>query len=201
MVTTYSVIALLAVLVQLVVLVVLHLLPTAYNPVRDAISDYGVGRYRSYFAAQVWGGALACAAVALALSQLHPYKPTFVIVALLVNAAARAAMPAFPTDQSGSRFQTAKGIIHMVLAIVAFAGVAAAASSLSGLLNHYHDWHNASSLLQTLGWLVLVGAIATAVALVGPRLKKIFGLIERLFTLSVIAWLCVMAIELIRFAR
>ena len=53
MVTTYSVIALLAVLVQLVVLVVLHVLPTGYNPVRDAISDYGVGRYRSYFAAQV----------------------------------------------------------------------------------------------------------------------------------------------------
>ena len=200
MVTTFSVIALLAVSVQAFVLVVLHRLPTGYNPVRDAISDYGVGRYRAYFAAQLIAGALACACIAVAFSQLHPYVPTFVVAALLVNAAARFLMPAFPTDQSGSRFKTVKGTVHMVLAIVAFAAVAAAATSLSGLFLYYHDWHDEKTLLDTLGWVVLVGAAATALALVGPRLKQIFGLIERLFTLSVIVWLYVVSIELIRFA-
>ena len=201
MVTTSSVVALLAVSVQLVVLAVLHVLPTGYNPVRDAISDYGVGRYRLYFAVQVWAGALACAAIAVAFTRLHPYVPTFVVTALLVNAAARVLMPLFPTDQSGSRFKTVKGTIHMILAIVAFAGVAAAASSLSGLLTHYRDWHGIRTLVQALGWVVLVGAIATAVALIGPRLKKIFGLVERIFTFSVIIWLYVISIELIRFAK
>lgn len=38
----------------------------------------------------------------------------------------------------------------------------------------------------------------TALALVGPRLKQVFGLIERLFTLSVIVWIYVISVELIR---
>jgi hypothetical protein len=200
-VLTFGVLALCAVSVQVVVLALLHRLPTGYNFVRDAISDYGVGRYRSYFAVQLFAGALACACIAVAFTQLHPYAPTFVAAALFVNAAARFLMPAFPTDQSGGRFKTVKGTIHMVLAIVAFAAVAAAATSLSGLLSHYQDWHNAKEFFDTLGWVVLVGAIATALALVGPRLKQIFGLIERLFTLSVIIWLYAVAIELVRFAR
>lgn len=42
----FSIIAALATVVQAVALVVLHLLPTGYDPVRDAVSDYGVGPYR-----------------------------------------------------------------------------------------------------------------------------------------------------------
>ena len=57
----------------------------------------------------------------------------------------------------------------------------------------------AKGLIETLGWVVLAGAVACALALVGPRLKRIFGLIERLFTVSVILWIGVISIELIRF--
>ena len=45
----FSIIAALATAVQAVALIMLHLLPTGYNPVRDAVSDYGVGRYRGWF--------------------------------------------------------------------------------------------------------------------------------------------------------
>jgi hypothetical protein len=51
-----------------------------------------------------------------------------------------------------------------------------------------------------LGWVVLAGAIACALGLVSPRLKPIFGLIERFFTLTVIAWIYLISIELIRFS-
>ena len=183
----------------MVLLVTLHALPTGYHPVHDAISDYGVGRYRADFAAQLFAGALACAAIAVAFARFHPYAPTFVVAALLLNAVACVSMPAFPTDQSGGRFATAKGRIHMVLAIVAFVAIAAAASSLTGLESHYRDWGNARTLIDALGWVVLIGAIACAVALIGPRLKRVFGLIERLFTSSVIVWIYVISIELIRF--
>jgi hypothetical protein len=129
MVDTSSVIALVAVSAQLALLVALHVLPTKYDPVRDAISDYGVGDYRGWFWAQLVAGALACTSVAIALTGLHPYVPTVVVVLLFANAAARLLMPAFPTDQPGSRFETVKGKIHMVLAVVAFASVAAAATA------------------------------------------------------------------------
>jgi hypothetical protein len=199
MVDTFSVIALLAVSAQLGLLVALHVLPTKYDPVRDAISDYGVGDYRGWFWAQLVAGAVACTSVAIALTGLHPYAPTVVVVLLFANAAARLSMPAFPTDQSGNRFETVKGTIHMALAVVAFAAVAAAATGLGGLFSHYATWHSAKSLLVTVGWVVLAGAIACALGLVGPRLKPIFGLIERFFTLSVIVWIYLMSIEIIRF--
>jgi hypothetical protein len=201
MVSTFGVIAILAVSVQVLILVVLHALPTGYHPVRDAISDYGVGRYRGYFWAQLVAGALACAFVAFALADLHPYAPTVVVVLLLANAAARLLMPAFPTDQSGNRFKSVKGTVHMLLAIVAFGAVAAAATGLGGLFSHYPPWHEAKGLLVALGWAVLAGAVATALALIGPRLKRVFGLVERLFTLSVIVWLYVISIELVRLGK
>jgi len=53
----------------------------------------------------------------------------------------------------------------------------------------------------TLGWFVLAGAVLCVLALVGPRLKRIFGLIGGLFTLSVIAWIYAISIELIRFGK
>jgi hypothetical protein len=44
-------------------------------------------------------------------------------------------------------------------------------------------------LIDTLGWVVLAGAVECELALVAPRLKRIVGLIERFFTASVIVWL------------
>jgi len=199
MVSAFSVIALIAVSAQLAILVALHVLPTKYDPVHDAISDYGVGDYHRYFWAQLVAGALACIGIAVALTGLHPYVPTLVVVLLLANAAARLLMPAFPTDQSGNRFETVRGTIHMVLAVAAFAAVAAAATGLGGLFSHYSTWHSAKGLLVAVGWVVLAGAVACALGLIGPRLKSTFGLIERFFTLSVIVWIYIMSIELIRF--
>ena len=45
----FRIIAALATAVQAGALIILHLLPTGHNPVRDAVSDYGVGRYRGWF--------------------------------------------------------------------------------------------------------------------------------------------------------
>jgi hypothetical protein len=201
MIRVFGVIAVLAVALQAVLLVRLHTLPTKYDPVHDAISDYGVGEYRGWFWAQLVAGGSACIALAVSLGSLHPYVPALAVVMLVANGAARFVMPAFPTDQSGSRFRTATGRVHMLLAIVAFGGVAAAATSLGGLVGHYPEWRGAKGLIDTLGWLVLAGAVACGLALVGPRLKSIFGLIERVFTASVIVWIGVISIELIRFGK
>ena len=106
MVSAFSAIALIAASAQLAILIALHVLPTKYDPVRDAISDYGIGDYRRYFWAQLVAGAVACICIAVALTGLHPYVPTLVVVLLLANAAARLLMPAFPTDQSVGRLIT-----------------------------------------------------------------------------------------------
>jgi hypothetical protein len=49
MVETLSVIAAVAMAISTGALLQLHVLPTGYNPVRDAVSDYAIGRYRAWF--------------------------------------------------------------------------------------------------------------------------------------------------------
>jgi hypothetical protein len=123
----FSIVAALATAVQAVALITLYLLPTGYIPVRDAVSDYGVGPCRGRFWLQTVAGGVGCLALAIALVQLHPFTPTQVVVALIAAAAARFLLPIFATDQQGSRFHTRHGTIHMILAVISFGGLVWAA--------------------------------------------------------------------------
>jgi hypothetical protein len=180
-------------------LLLLHVLPTGYDPTHDAVSDYAVGRYRAGFWVFTTAGAVSGFALAIALARSAPSKPTLTIAMLLLSGAARLLIPLFPTDQAGSRFQTLKGTIHMVLAITIFASIAVAASNLGGTLGHEAAWSSVKGLVDGwLPWVITGTAIATGIAIAGPRLQPIFGLIERLYYLSSIAWFLVVSIELAR---
>ena len=174
----------------------MHLLSTGYNPKLDAVSDYGIGRYRGVFWTQTLAGAVACFALAIALGDAKPSMPTLAIVLLVIAGIARLLIPVFPTDQNGSRFQTAHGTIHMILAIVIFAAIIVAASKLGSTLEHRPAWHGVKGWLTTLPWIMTGAAVGVLVALRGPRLKRIFGLFERLFYVSSIAWFLIVSIEL-----
>lgn len=198
MIETFSVLAALFVTVEAVALIVLHFLPTGYDPISDAVSDYGVGPYRGWFWLHALTGGLACLALAIALGRLHRFTPTQVVVALIVTAVARFLIPFFATDQGGSRFQTVHGTIHMVLAVLAFGGLVWASQALWSTLKHYPAWHGAQGFLTIVPWIMLGSVIAVVLALRGPRLKPFFGVFERLFYLSSIAWLLVVSIDLAR---
>jgi len=198
LVETLSIIAALFTAVQTAALIVLHVLPTGYDPIRDAVSDYGVGPYRAWFWLQAVAGGLACLALGIALARLHPFTPTQVVVALIVTAVARFLIPFFTTDQGDGRFQTAHGVIHMILAVLAFGGLVWAAMGLWATLKHYPAWHGAKAFLTIVPWVMLGSVIAVVLALRGPRLKPFFGVFERLFYLSSLAWLFVVSIDLAR---
>jgi Protein of unknown function (DUF998) len=198
MAEAFSVVAALATVVQACALIALHFLPTGYDPVRDAVSDYGVGRYRGWFWLQALAGGVGCLALGIALLQLHPITPVQVAVALLITAAARFLIPFFATDQHGSRFQTAHGIMHMILAVIAFGGLVWASGALWSALRHYPAWHGAESALTIIPWIMLGSVISVVVAIRGPRLQSFFGVFERLFYLSSITWVLIVAIGLAR---
>ena len=199
MVETLSIVAAVAMAIGTAALIALHVLPTGYNPIRDAVSDYAIGRYRPLFWVFATSGAVAGLALAIALARSNPPKPTLTIVMLVLSGVARFLIPVFPTDQAGSRFQTLKGTIHMVLAIAIFASIAVAASNLGGTLGHETAWHPVKGLVDGwLPWVITATAIATGLAIAGPRLKRVFGLIERLYYLSSITWFLVVSIELAR---
>ena len=135
-------------------MIALHLLPTGYNPKLNAVSDYGIGRYRGVFWTQTLAGAVTCFALAVALGDAKPSMPTLAIVLLVIAGIARLLIPVFPTDQNGSRFQTAHGTIHMILAIVIFAAIIVAASKLGSTLEHRPAWHGVKGWLTTLPWIL-----------------------------------------------
>jgi Protein of unknown function (DUF998) len=187
--------------VQVVALITLHVLPTGYDPVRDAVSDYGVGTFRGWFWLQAFAGGLACLFLAIALAQLHPYTPAQAVVALIVTAVARLLIPFFATDQGGNRFRTSHGKTHMILAVVAFGGLVWAATSLWASVQHYPAWHGAESLLTIVPWVMVGSVILVVLAIWGPRLARFFGLFERVFYLSSLVWFFTVATELARVYR
>jgi hypothetical membrane protein len=58
----FALLSLLGSLVYIAVVAALHVLPTGYNPARNAVSDYGVGQYAPLFRVSLWAGSIAVAA-------------------------------------------------------------------------------------------------------------------------------------------
>jgi hypothetical membrane protein len=192
-ITAFGAVAAVATLASLAALVRVHQLPTGYRPVRNAVSDYGVGRYSRYYRFQAAALALAAVFVVLALARAVDPAPIGPIVLLVVFAAARLAIAWFPTDLDRLRPTTA-GRIHLVLAGIAFVTVAWAAAALPDRV----DWPAIEGLLKGLGWFVVLSAVACALALTRAlrvRTAPWFGAIERTFYAAVLAWFFVVSLH------
>lgn len=198
MITGLCVLTIVFVLVQIAALGVLHMLHTGYSPITDAISDYGVGKYHEWFWLQAISGGISCLALGVALLKLHPLTPRSAAMALIVAALARFLIPFFATDQHGSRFQTGHGIVHMLLAFLAFGGIVWAASGLWDTLKLYPAWSGEKTPLTVLPWIMLGSLIAIVLALRLPVLKHKFGVFERLFYVSSMLWVVIVAINVAR---
>jgi hypothetical membrane protein len=61
-------------LVYVGVVVTLHVLPTGYDLVHNAVSDYGAGQYAPLFRVSLWAGSVAVLALAIGLA-LDPGAP------------------------------------------------------------------------------------------------------------------------------
>ena len=61
-------------LVYVGVVLALHFLPTGYDLVHNAVSDYGVGQYAPLFRVSLWAGSIAVLALAIGLT-LEPGAP------------------------------------------------------------------------------------------------------------------------------
>ena len=146
-------------------LLYLHLAPTGYSPLTQAVSRYGVGKYARWYQAQASFAGSAGILLAVALRQ-----PRHVVVLLVVFGIARLAITQFPMD-------TRRGP-HALLAVAAFGTVTSAAIRLPSSL------HGTPGL----GWAMLVALLA------GIVLRQVaFGLAERAFYVAMLAWLVLVA--------
>jgi hypothetical membrane protein len=168
-------------------ILILHLLPTGYDPKKNAVSDYGVGKYRTWHRIAVLS--LAAAGFSMVIASSGTVKPESgpVIGLLVVFALARTIIPFFPTDIEGQTL-TKTGRVHWALAIIAFASFGFAAGFYSG-----------TGLDNAIGNVVVAALCLLLVSLI-PRFRKALPVLERVFYLSMICWFMVTGIELVQLA-
>lgn len=183
-----AVVLLAATVALLGALVVLHVAPTGLSPVGEPVSRYALTRWHAGYAVAAASAAVAGAVAAL----LVPQRPAVVPALLWLFAAVRALIPFFPMDAPGVE-PTRHGSIHRLLAVIAFATVTlAAVFAAAGLRDAGHP--ALSTLTRVCSALMIVGTIGTVVAARAPAVRPLFGLMERLIYLGMIAWFGILAI-------
>lgn len=185
--------AALAVVVAAALVVTLHILPTGLKPTRDAVSQYGRTRFARLYRAQVIASGMSGLLLVIALRGAGIQQP-LPLAALAAYAAARLAIAWNPMDLP-DEVPTSAGRNHVLLALVAFAGLAIASVPISDTL-HRVATVGLSDILTP----VAIAVPITAVLMVGlpnlPGLRERFGTFERIFYAAAFAWLFLAAVTL-----
>jgi hypothetical protein len=192
-----AVTSLAATLAYLVILAVLHALPTGYSPIRHAVSDYGVGRYRSLFTVALYVSSIGVLALAFALISGVGTPPlsTRNLTYLLLIPLARIGMTLFPTSLEDQRISRT-GLLHYVFAVAAFTLTYLAISGMTPALRALDPSGWANAALGWTAWIVAPALALVVVTMLRP-LRRIFGLFERIFLLTTNVWFAVAALLLI----
>jgi hypothetical protein len=184
----FALLGLAGIVSYLVIFGALHVVPSGYNPVHHAVSDYAVGRYSKLFRTGLWlsSAGLLLLTIGFALNPGVPPLTTGQLLFLFLVPVMRVGMSLFPTDLEGEKL-TRNGALHYLFAVLSFAFTYTAISGMTSALTTVSPWASVHGLLAALHWIVLVSLILLVVTLV-PRLRQVFGLFERLFLISTNVW-------------
>jgi hypothetical protein len=182
-----------ATVAYLAIMFMLHVLPTGYSPVRHAVSDYGVGRFRSLFTAALFVSSIAVLTLAFALLRGVGAPPlaTRDLVYLLLIPIARIGMTLFPTSLEDQRI-TRVGLLHYACAVAAFTLTYLTISGMTAALRDLDPsaWTHAPLLWTE--WLTAPTLALVVLTMLRP-LRKFFGVFERIFLLNTNIWFALAA--------
>jgi hypothetical protein len=180
-------------------MVVLHVLPTGLSPMRNAVSQYGITRYRLGYRLQTIALAVAGGAAAVGLAEAAPGRARALIAIILVFVLARLVISWFPMDEPGGE-PTNNGRMHGLVAIVTFVAIALAAGRLGTVAQQVPGWATLSTVSSVIAWLMVASLLAMMVVRRGARVThstpKYFGAIERVFYLAIVAWFVLVGVGL-----
>jgi hypothetical membrane protein len=103
--------------------ILLHFLPTGYNPVTQAVSDYAVGPYSVLMMFGFLAGGIGNMSLAVALGKHQTFSAKFYrvgAVLVFVAGAALFTLGFFPTDIEGSSVTTSHGLVHSIVSLLVF---------------------------------------------------------------------------------
>ena len=168
----------------LLVLAALHLRHRSHDPLRDPVSDYGVGASKPLF--QVNGMLGSAGALLLAWVLYRVGLPAWIALCLVASMLARTGVAWFATDLEGAPRTTA-GRLHMVFAVASFALAYVVVDNATpwvaqGAPGAWPD------VLTALRWVTAAGLAALVACLLLRPLRAFFGLAERVFLIALPLW-------------
>ena len=176
----------------------LHFLRPDYHPMRRLLSEFAVGKY---------GWLMASAFIALAIGSLSltvGIKQTLTatswanvgFILLFIWSACIFVDGIFKTDLMGGE-DTKSGLVHVLAAFLSFLAVIAASFVLSSEFSLDAQWQTIYSLSIILAVLITVTFIVSIYTLLVQQ--KFAGLGQRIFIISVLSWLLIIATQLTQF--
>lgn len=181
---------------RLALFIQLHRVASPYGVTTHAVSDYAVGPTRRLSLANAIVSAMAWFALAAAFYVGHATWADRLLAAAVLSAvgALSIASVVVPTDLEGQR-PTARGIMHYVLAIASFGLVYFLMGNVVRLASHEH-WPVAA-VLDVLQWVALAALIAVCLTVVGPGRKRLFGIAERVYLGTGLAFYALAAVGIL----
>ena len=165
----------------------------------NAVSQYGITRYRLGYRVQTIAFAVAGGAAAVGLAEAVPGRAPAVVALVIVFALARLAISWFPMDEPGGE-PTNHGRLHGLIAIVTFLAIAIAAGRLGTVAKQVPGWTTLSSVSSVFAWLMVASIVAMMVVRRGARVNRAtpsyFGAAERMLYLAIVAWLVLVGVGL-----
>ncbi|EPD57762.1 DUF998 domain-containing protein [Streptomyces sp. HGB0020] len=193
----FAALGVLGIVGYLAVFIALHVLPTGYHAVHHAVSDYAIGAYGTLFRRGLYLSSIGLLLLTIGLC-LNPGAPPLQVsdlVFLFLVPFMRVGMALFPTNLEGEKVSL-RGLAHYAFAVAAFAFTYSAISGLTSTLSNLPPWNAVSGLLSALHEIALISLILVVITLI-PRLRKVFGLFERVFLVSTNVWFVVGGVCLI----
>lgn len=178
--------------------VVAQLLPPHYNSVRQAESDLAVGPYGYVMAINfVVRGALSLALLAgLTRGVAARARSKFGEALIGVWALGAFLLALFPTDVNSR--PTIHGVIHLVVALVAFCAVTAGELLVSAHIGSDARWTRLRPYLLICSFATLVVLLAQVLGVRASAALGVGGLVERVFLGLALLWMLLVAINLLR---
>src|ERR1700683_919317 len=168
-------------------LVYLHFLPTGLHPLRNAVSEYGAGRFRFWYQAMCVTQAIAAFLTAAAVATVVSPAPLTTDAALIVLGLARLVISQAPVVAAHNKRKTTSGT-HMVMALLIFGSAIVASVSFDRAIASQADWANVLGSLRLFKKAIAFFALLTFLAVAAPRGLRYVGIVERLLYVSIIGW-------------
>ena len=174
-------------------LAALHFLRTDVNPMVEPVSNYAVGAYGFLSTAANIGSGLAALALTLGLylSIASPGRSRVGLFLLGLFGVSELLAAIFPIDVGAQA--TTIGTIHNIVGNIAFFGFLAAVILLSWSMGKDEQWRSLRRPALAVALVVLGMAVLT---IVGANIGIGFGVGQRLFNVTSMGWMLLVALRL-----